>query len=452
MSSPSPYGGLALALAAVDQLFGIDVPGKRYAELGLLILGLFATWFFLAGVPRDLDTLESRTDYPRVLKVFGQYILAPLLLVYFVILYAYIAKIIVEWNWPKGMVGGLIFGFAASGIVAYLLLYPIRKISENRWIERAIRWFWIVMVPVTVVLELAVWRRVSEYGITEHRYLALILGVWLAAMAVYFLVSRTKSIKAIPGSICVVALLVSFGPWGAFSVSESSQVNRLEHLLTKNELLIDGTVQPAQTEIDAEDVIQISSIIRYLRNTYGYAEIQPWFTQSLSYDSTGVGSIDETPSDVVAMLGLEYTLSPRGTFTTFYHLLADTRESLPINDYDRLSVVQHLRDDMPKSEYPESGIVYGIDSNLAVLTLRLVHDGVSIDTTQFLLRPNVDSLLSACGDRIEDTIPVARLSIEKATDQARWKVVLLEINARKDANGIEPTSYDALILYSRLRD
>lgn len=204
--------GLVLALAAVDQLFGIDVPEKRYAELSLAILGIFATWFFLAGAPRDLDGLETQTDYPRVLKIFGQYILSPLLLVYFVILYAYIVKIIIEWSWPRGMVSGLIFGFASTGIVAYLLLYPIRHESENSWIAVAARWFWIAMIPMIVVLELAIWRRVSDYGITENRYLALGLGGWLAAMVVYFLASRTKSIKVIPASICVLAVLASFGP------------------------------------------------------------------------------------------------------------------------------------------------------------------------------------------------------------------------------------------------
>ena len=188
------YAGLAIALAAVDELFGVDVPGKRYGELGLFILGVFATWFFLAGVPEDMDRLETLPDYPRVLQIFGQYILSPLLLVYLVILYAYIVKITIEWSWPKGVVSGLVFGFAAIGIAAYLLFYPIRDKNENGWIKVAARWFWIVMIPLIVVLQLAVWRRVSEYGITENRYFAMGLGVWLAAMAVYFLVSKTKNI------------------------------------------------------------------------------------------------------------------------------------------------------------------------------------------------------------------------------------------------------------------
>jgi len=80
------YAGLALALAALDNLFGMSVPGKRYAELWIIILGLFNTWSFLAGIPENLSPLEESTDYPKGIKIFAQYILFPLVIIYLVIL------------------------------------------------------------------------------------------------------------------------------------------------------------------------------------------------------------------------------------------------------------------------------------------------------------------------------------------------------------------------------
>lgn len=445
------YAGLALALGAVDQLFGVHVPGKRYAELGLCILGVFATWVLLAGVPRDLNELDSRTDYPRVLRVFGQYILVPLLLVYFVILYAYIAKIIIEWSWPKGIVSGLIFGFAATGIAAYLLLYPMRDTSEYNWLKRAARWFWIVMIPMIVVLELAIWRRVSEYGITENRYFAFALGVWLAAMIVYFLASRTKSIKVIPASICVLALLVSFGPWGVFHVSEASQVGRLESLLTKNELLIDGKAQKARTDLDADDVVEISSIIRYLHNIHGYGQIRSWFSQYLKHDSTGIGTIDETPADVVALLGLEYTTSPMFMSRDFHSLTANTNQALDIGGYDHLLMVERLSPEMPAAGPASNDIAYSIDSNLNVLTARAVHEGRIVDSVQFHLWPLVDSLFREYGQLAGDLVPAANMTLETMTKSMRWKVIILRIDAHRENDAFKPTAYDALILYAQIR-
>ncbi|TFH64727.1 MAG: DUF4153 domain-containing protein, partial [Candidatus Zixiibacteriota bacterium] len=127
------YAGLAVALAALQNLFGLDVPGRRYFQLWILVTGVFGIWFFLAGVPDDVESLESSTDYPGSIKVFAQYILLPVLFVYFVILYAYLGKILIEWNWPRGWVSGLILGFSSTGLATLLLLYPIRERSENVW-------------------------------------------------------------------------------------------------------------------------------------------------------------------------------------------------------------------------------------------------------------------------------------------------------------------------------
>ena len=96
--------GLAIALASADHLFGFDVEENNYLYLFAIIAGVFNTWVFLAGVPKDLNTLNQTTDYPKGLKLFTQYILLPLVSLYFVILIAYELKITIEWNWPRGTV------------------------------------------------------------------------------------------------------------------------------------------------------------------------------------------------------------------------------------------------------------------------------------------------------------------------------------------------------------
>ena len=445
------FVGLAIALAAVDQLFGVDITGKRYGELGLCIVGVFATWFLLAGVPEDLDGLETLEEYPGVLKLFGQYILIPLLLVYLVILYAYLAKIAIQWSWPQGWVSGPVFGFAAAGISAYLLLFPIREKTENRWIKGAVRWFWIVMIPPIIVLQLAIWRRVSEYGLTENRYLALGLGVWLAAMVVYFLASRTKNIKVIPASIGVLALLTSFGPWGAFQVSEKSQVGRLEQLLVKNHLLVDGRAQKAAAAIPAADAGQISSIVRYLRDVHGYARIQPWFSESLKRDSTGMGLIDQGPDLVVKALGVEYVKEPIFSGGNYRELRADPDRIVNSAGYDHLLVAQRLRLGLPGFTDPNESIAYGIDSAMDMLTMRALEGSVTADSVQIRLRPLADSLLEQYGSIGGGGIPPEKMSVSASTQTMKLKVVLRRVEFHRDKGQFKPVAYDAVILYSLSR-
>jgi len=237
------FAGLAIALVAIDQLFGIDIPDRRYPELWIFFAGIFTTSFFLAGIPERLNDLDGITSYPKGLKFFTQYILIPIVFIYTVILYAYVLKILVLWDLPHGWVSTLILCYSGVGIASLLLLYPIRENSENVWIKNLSRWFYVILIPLVVMLFVAIGRRLSEFGFTEGRYLVLVIGIWLTGMIAYFIISKKKNIKIIPISFCLLSFLVSFGPWSIFSVSEKSQVTRLEKLLAKDSILFDGKVR-----------------------------------------------------------------------------------------------------------------------------------------------------------------------------------------------------------------
>src|SRR5690606_5217766 len=76
------YGGVAMALVAADKLFNLSLNANLYLYLWLFMIGIFNTWFFLAGVPANYEALESDKHYPKGLKVFTQYVLLPLVAVY----------------------------------------------------------------------------------------------------------------------------------------------------------------------------------------------------------------------------------------------------------------------------------------------------------------------------------------------------------------------------------
>ena len=110
------YIGLSLALLAIDNLFKIEIREKWYLDLWILIFCAFNTIYFLSGFPSGFEKLEANKDYPKGLKIFTQYILLPIIIVYLLILYAYTFKIIVSSQWPYGWVSYLVLAFAIAGI------------------------------------------------------------------------------------------------------------------------------------------------------------------------------------------------------------------------------------------------------------------------------------------------------------------------------------------------
>jgi hypothetical protein len=392
------FAGLAIALAALDNLFGVTVPGKRYAELWVLIAGLFAPWFFLSGVPEDLDGLDRVEEYPKGVKVFAQYILLSLVIVYLVILYAYLLKILFQWNWPKGWVSSLILGFSATAILSLLLMHPIRDRSGNAWIRAADRWFYVVLIPLIVVLFLALTERIGDYGITESRYSGIALAVWLSAQALYFLFSRSKSIKFTVGSLCLVAFLISFGPWGMLGVSERSQVGRLRRLLAKNEILVDGKVHKEHGQVPQKDAQEISSIVNYLSLIHGYDAIQPWFEEELRQNTKSGHLRNLSVSDVLGKMGVVFTAPPGGAATRIFSV--DATKPLDISGYARVLGQQSLFQwqNSEARRFAGDGISYTASKDLGKLTVVISDPKTGSDTVEFDIGGFADKLMREYGD------------------------------------------------------
>jgi hypothetical protein len=324
------YFGLSVALLAVDNLFGLDVDGEWYGRLWFALAFVFHPWFFLGGVPDDLASLESRRLYPHGLKIFGQYILAPIVALYLVILTAYLGKVLVTQEWPSGWIGWLVSGVAVAGILSLLLLRPIEETEENRWVGTYARWFWVVLIPSIGMLLAAIWKRVDQYGITERRYFLVILSLWLAGIALFYIVRRRGSLKVIPATLAVVAFLTLAGPWGAYAVSERSQVARLRQILQRNGMLTEDRISAPTTEPSFEDRREISATVRYLVRTHGVGSIDSWFESGLAdVDTVGItpgqtweGDVETRTDSIVTRMGVGYVNRWAGVAGDEYNLQA----------------------------------------------------------------------------------------------------------------------------------
>ncbi len=438
------FAGLAFALAALDNLFGIDVPGKRYGELAVLLFGVFNTWVLLAGVPRDLDALEHETEYPKGLRIFAQYILSPLVLVYWLILYAYMAKILIEWDWPQGWVSKLILGFSATGILTLLLLHPIRDLSENRWIRQAWRWFFYILIPLLVMLPLAVWRRISQYGVTEGRYLALALGGWLIFMVIYFLIMKGKNIKLIPLTLGVLCLLVSFGPWSTFDISANSQVARLQKLLGQNSILVNGQVQKAVVKPSTEDSREISSILAWLHDLHGYQRIQPWFQTNLQQESKAY----QSPAEVAGLLGIEYMQGWMAKGAKEIDLSADQNGILPIQGYNQVLRATCFNPDQRHKEFAEARIAYRFSPNLDSLTFINRAGEESADSLKIYLLPFFDQLLQAYGETNPRNIPGEKMCLRAGSPTLNIMMYIRYVHIKREGDKLLPKSINSDIFFN----
>ena len=460
------YLGLALALTAINQLFNVDFNGTLYGQLWYFLAGIFNTWFFLAGVPQNLDELETNTDYPKGLKIFTQFVLLPLVTIYLLILYAYGIKIIFQWHLPKGWVSWLVNAFSVFGILSLLLIWPIRNEEGNKWISTFSRWFYRALFPLIVLLVVAIGKRVVQYGITENRYFVLVVAMWLVGIAAYFLFSKTKNIKYIPVSLCLIAFLSSFGPWGAFSVSEKSQVKRLETLLIKEKILVNGKIKKATDTVSTTSSRQISSIIHYLNRSHGFDKIDPWFTQNLDsvVVSPGARNYKYNYYDgykLLELMGVEEYGYYRGdreedeedtlSVKNFnYYAENENTQAVPVKGFDYSCNFNHYFNEDRYDDYNQ--FYFGKDTGIVKY---------SNEKKQFVFSKNGKEILHfemndfvkcirACSIENKNTyygnIPKDKMAFEVQNDSVRLKLYLSAISGTVRKSEINITSVSGLLL------
>jgi hypothetical protein len=336
------YVGLVIALVAVNQLFKARISEKTYLHLWIAISFVFNTWFFLGGVPEDLAALEQRRDYPRGLKVFSQFILIPLVVVYLTILTVYLGRVVITGQWPSGWIGYLVSSVAAVGMLSLLLVHPIRDLEENRWVATYTRWFYVAMLPAIAMLLAAIGKRIAQYGVTEDRYFIAVLALWLAGIAVVFIGRRRADIRWIPVTLCLVAFATASGPWGAYSMSRRSQVSHLRGLLIRHGVLDrGGAARPATAPVPFEARKEISSTLAYLYGTHGAKAVAPVLGAVAAVPDTGSdrrgydrGSL--RASAAMRALGMEYVSAWEGPLSKdfWFNATRGSPEVVPIAGQD----------------------------------------------------------------------------------------------------------------------
>lgn len=268
------FGGLSFAIGAIQILFVPD-----WKDSYRLIISIFsassliiAPWIFFAGMP-EVEKLTSVEPPEKANSILSKFIFIPVVLFYLVILYLYFGKVLFFEELPKGMTSYLILSFCSAGIVTYFFIMEESKNAGKGISSFFEKWFFRSVLPLTLLLWYAIWKRTDDYGITEKRYILIVLAVLLTVWTVYFIFSKGKNVVSVSVSMALVPLFISFGPWGIFETSYRSQESRLIEILEKNSLIENGVIIKAKGDLPFQDRKNLSSILIYIEDRWGLSRL-----------------------------------------------------------------------------------------------------------------------------------------------------------------------------------
>lgn len=468
------YLGLVLALGALRLLFDLQVREELYFEIFIVIAGLMNTWFFVSGIPTDLLQLDQTEDYPKGLRIFSEYVLLPLLVIYLIILYVYGGKILSRWEWPNGLVSNLIISIAILGILTFLLLYPYGRTEGHKWIRIASRGYYFALIPLLIILFLAISMRLNAYGLTVSRYIILFLGIWLSLLCIYTALGKTN-IRFIPASLAFLLLLISFGPWGIFSASERAQTERLRAILStagilrndtvmKETLLIDddsqnrqGELLPNEGKLSYDMHNEVYSILSYLNQFHGFSDIRPWFSQNVDsvasarrLNGGSYYTVDETSLYMEAL-----SIRPYHFYDTqdqiFFSYSSRANVITQVSGYDFIAPLHHYHpeEESVLLELPIDSINTQVVFSPKPTATIFVKRGA--EKIPLYLTPLIDTLYHRLDGKAGNDLPDSDLQLDGQGRDLDIRLMLQTLNVRKLKDTIRYHTLEGQILIRKRR-
>lgn len=196
------YSVFLMVMYGLYRLFEVEVDARRYAQFAIMVVGLFSVNFFLSQLPKYICLLQLK-KYTKIGAVFTKYVLTPTMIIYMLILFSYIIKVIVLQKWESITVDWMIISFSSLAITTYMFWTPL-TVEINRTFRKLI---WGATLLLSMVLGLSIWIRLEQGLDLESIYLIALFDIWLFSISSYFLFFKNASYKWLFFSITMLIVI-----------------------------------------------------------------------------------------------------------------------------------------------------------------------------------------------------------------------------------------------------
>jgi hypothetical protein len=277
------FAGISIILSATSALI-FEIDSNAFAYAATIIFVLFAPMYYLSLIPiylgfydqteesiiRKKEVIDKAAAYPKFLEILLSYIVIPLIAVFTLILVVYIFKSVGGEFWKDNSLEPMLVSYAITVILVYILASEL----ENKFTTFFKKVFPKVLVPIVLFQITSSILVMGDNGITHNRYFVILFGIFAAIAGVLLSFLSVRKNGLIAAILIVFATIAIVPPFDAFTISRSSQINRLESVLEKNSMLENNKIIPKDS-ISKEDKLVITEAVQYL-NMMHYTKKIDW--------------------------------------------------------------------------------------------------------------------------------------------------------------------------------
>lgn len=241
------YGILAIGIAMITAVFVyLILDGESYILVARMEILLFGVYY----IPTVLYSFyDQEEEIGKFAKIVIKYVLGTLVIVAFAIIYMYIIKIIFLRDIPSNLIFRILSALFIIGLPVWTMILSFK---ENTTLDKINRKLPLLFIPFIILQIYSIGTRILSNGITELRYLCLMLIIF---EIVYIIIYLTKKEKVSRILLVFLALTVisTIAPYiNMFTISNLSQYNNLK-------------IYKQKTEYSEEEKTKIYGAYNYLR-------------------------------------------------------------------------------------------------------------------------------------------------------------------------------------------
>ncbi len=276
--------GISGVLGAFQTLVYKDMSNKLYQYVGVIV-GFLTYTIFLGYFPifknKETDTKKEEELQPRFIVVLFDYILVPIIIALTLVLFSWSARVLL-----KGI--DVSFNQLSSIATSYVLVGIWLHIMVANH-DTGIAKFYRRVYPFSGILILlfegwALIVQLSKSGLKSTEYFFILLWIFAFISVAFLIFYKKESYRKIAITASAISLIAVLPFIGYHTLPLKMQINRLEEILIKEDLLVNNTIIKSEREIDLikrEDITDAVDFISYSRE----GEKPDWFIKDLNSDT-----------------------------------------------------------------------------------------------------------------------------------------------------------------------
>lgn len=228
-------------IAAIDgllfgffNLFDIKISGRPFAYSAIISLCTILPILFFSGIPSIDECLQEAPALNKFQASANKFLFLPVISLYIILLYAYIAKIIIQWEMPKGMVSYLVSASMMLMLLRVTLMLPERINPKPSFEKKLLKILPTACIPLVILMSVGILRRISDYGISEDRYYIAAINIFYYVIIAILLIDKIKcKSKYIAIVFCSMFLILTNGPMSAINVTHRVWMDSIKTALVE---------------------------------------------------------------------------------------------------------------------------------------------------------------------------------------------------------------------------